>query len=93
VRVDVIPRMSIAIDKTQMRRGKRVTVTGTVDPAQLVQCVVERRVGRRWKTVRVRNLDVVTGMYGLKVRLTRSGVYRITAISGTTKRHRRLRVH
>jgi N-acetylmuramoyl-L-alanine amidase len=92
VRVDVIPRMSVALDKTQMRRGKRVTVTGTVDPAQLVQCVVERRVGRRWVTVRVRNLDVVGGAFGLRVQLSRAGIYRITAISGTTKRRRRLRV-
>jgi hypothetical protein len=92
VRVDVIPRMSVALDKTQMRRGRRVTVSGAVDPAQLVQCVIERRSGRRWVTVRARNLDVLDGTFGLVVKLSRAGVYRITAISGTTKRRRRLRV-
>jgi hypothetical protein len=92
VRVDVIPRMTVALDRAKMRAGKRVTVTGTVDPAQLVQCVVERRSGRRWLTVRSRNLDVLDGTYGLRVRLTRRGIYRITVISGTTKRRRRLRV-
>jgi uncharacterized protein with LGFP repeats len=93
VRVDVIPRMSVALDKSQMRRGKRVTVRGTVDPAQLVQVVIERRSGRLWKTVRARNLDVVGGAYGVKVKIGRPGIYRVTAISGATKRRRRLRVH
>jgi hypothetical protein len=93
VRVDVIPRMSVALDRTQMRRRQRVTISGTVDPAQLVQCVVERRAGRSWVTVRARNLDVINGVYGLRVQLSRAGVYRVTVISGTTKRRRRLRVH
>jgi hypothetical protein len=92
VRVDVIPRMAIALDRTKMRRGKRVRITGTVDPSQLVQCVIERRVGRRWVTERARNLTVVDGTYGLRVKLRRRGSYRITVICGTTKRRRRLRV-
>jgi hypothetical protein len=92
VRVDVIPRMAIKLDRTVMRRGKRVQITGTVDPSQLVECVIERRVGRRWVTERARNLNVVDGSYGLKVKLRRRGSYRITVICGTTKRRRRLRV-
>jgi hypothetical protein len=92
VRVDVIPRMAIKLDKTTMRRGKSVNITGTVDPSQLVQCVVERRVGRRWVTQRSRNLNVVDGTYGLRVKLTRRGSYRVTVICGVTKRRRRLRV-
>jgi hypothetical protein len=92
VRVDVIPRMAMTLDKSTMRAGKVVTITGTVDPSQLVQCVVERRVGRRWVTERSRNLTVVDGSYGLKVRLRRRGSYRVTVISGTTKRRRRLTV-
>jgi hypothetical protein len=92
VRVDVIPRMAIKLDKTRMPAGKRVKITGTVDPSQLVQCVVERRVGRHWHTERARNLNVVDGTYGLRVKLRRRGAYRITVICGTTKRRRRLRV-
>jgi hypothetical protein len=92
VRIDVIPRMAIKLDRTTMRRGKSVKITGTVDPSQLVQCVVERRVGRRWVTERSRNLNVVDGTYGLKVRLRRRGSYRVTVICGVTKRRRRLRV-
>jgi hypothetical protein len=92
IRVDVIPLMSIALDRKRMRPGKRFAVTGAVDPAQLVQCVVERHVGRRWVTVRARNLNVVDGTFGLKVRLSTRGTYRVTVISGTTKRRRRLTV-
>jgi hypothetical protein len=92
VRVDVIPRMTVALDKTQIRAGRRVTVTGTVDPAQLVECVVERRAGRRWVPARSRTIDVVDGAFGVRIQLKRAGVYRVTVISGTTKRRRRLRV-
>jgi hypothetical protein len=90
--VDVIPRMQIALDRRSMRPGKRFTMTGTVDPAQMVQCVVERRSGRRWVLAYSRRLTVVDGTFGLKVRLRRRGSYRVTVISGTTQRHRALRV-
>jgi hypothetical protein len=92
VRVDVVPRMSIALDKQLVRRGGKVKVSGTVDPTQLVQIVVERLVGRRWVTAVGRNLNVTNGAYAVKVTLKRAGVYRVTAIAGTTKRTRRLRV-
>jgi hypothetical protein len=92
VRVDVIPRMQIALDRRSMRPGKRFAMTGTVDPAQMVQCVVERRSGRRWVVAYSRRLTVVGGTFGLKVRLRRRGTYRVTVISGTTQRHRALRV-
>jgi N-acetylmuramoyl-L-alanine amidase len=92
VRVDVIPRMSVTLDRKRMRPGKQFQMSGTVDPAQLVQCVVERRSGPRWITVRSRTLNVVDGTFGLKVRLSRRAIYRVTVISGTTRRRRRLRV-
>jgi hypothetical protein len=92
VRVDVIPRMTVALDRTKMRAGKRVKVTGTVDPSQLVQCVVERRSGRRWRTQHSRTINVTDGAFGVKIKLRRTGIYRVTVISGTTKRRRRLRV-
>jgi hypothetical protein len=92
VRVDVIPRMTLALGRSRMRAGKRVTVAGTVDPAQLVQLVLERRSGRRWITERSRTIPVTDGAYGVRLRVRRRGVHRITVISGTTKRRRRLRV-
>jgi hypothetical protein len=92
VRIDVIPRMTMTLDRRTMPRGGRVTVRGVVDPAQPVQCVVERRVGRRWVTVISRRLDGARGTFRLRVRLRRAGSYRITAISGTTRRRRLLRV-
>jgi uncharacterized protein with LGFP repeats len=92
VRVDVIPRMTIALDRSRMRPRQRFTMTGTVDPAQLVQCVVERHVGRRWITTHSRTVNVVNGTFGLKVRIQKRGSYRVTVISGTTRRRRHLRV-
>jgi hypothetical protein len=92
VRIDVIPRMAVALDRATMHRGQVVRITGTVDPSQLVQCVVERRSGSRWVTERSRRLNVVDRTFGLRVRLRRAGTYRVTVISGTTRRRRILRV-
>jgi hypothetical protein len=92
VRVDVIPHMTIAISKRRMRRRKTVKVTGTIDPAQLAQIVVERRSGRRWALVRSRRLKLVNGRYAVKVQLNRAGRYRITVIADVTKRRRIMRV-
>jgi hypothetical protein len=92
VRIDVIPRMTIVLDRGSMRRGQVVRMTGSVDPSQLVQVVVERRSGRRWVTERSRRVNVVDRTFGLKVRLRRTGTYRVTALSGETRRRRILRV-
>jgi hypothetical protein len=84
--------MAVTLDRATMHRGQVVRITGTVDPSQLVQCVVERRSGSRWLTERSRGLNVVDRTFGLRVRLRRAGTYRVTVISGTTRRRRILRV-
>jgi hypothetical protein len=84
--------MTIVLDRGSMRRGQVVRITGSVDPSQLVQVVVERRSGRRWVTERSRRVNVVDRTFGLKVRLRRTGTYRVTALSGETRRRRILRV-
>jgi N-acetylmuramoyl-L-alanine amidase len=92
VRVDVIPRLGLRLDRRRMRPGHRVRVTGTVDPEQKVQLVVERRVGRRWRTQISRFIRVRDGAFGVRVRLRTPGAYRVTAIAGKTRRRRTLRV-
>jgi hypothetical protein len=92
VRVDVIPRVGLELDRRQTRRGRRVRVTGTVDPQQPVQVVVERRVGRRWHTQVSRLVRVRSGAFGVRVRLRTPGSYRVTAIAGKSRRRRTLRV-
>jgi hypothetical protein len=54
--------------------------------------VVERRVGRHWRTQVSRLVRVRDGAFGVRVRLRASGRYRVTAIAGTTRRQRALRV-
>jgi hypothetical protein len=92
VRVDVVPRLGIELDHRQMRRGRRVKITGAVDPEQQVQVVVERRVGRRWRTGTSRLVRVRHRRFGIRVRLRTPGSYRVTAIAGKTRRRRTLRV-
>ncbi len=92
VRVDVVPKLGLQLDSRRIRHGRRVFVTGTVDPAQRVQLVVERRVGRRWRTEFSRLLHVNGTAFGERVRLRTPGAYRVTAIAGKTQRRRTLRV-
>jgi hypothetical protein len=92
VRVDVIPRLSMTLDRSTMRLGQKVAIRGTVDPSQLVQCVIERRSGNRWVTERSLRANVVNGRFGLRVRLRRVATYRITVISGPATRRRTMHV-
>jgi hypothetical protein len=92
VRIDVVPRLSLALDRASMSAGRRVDVTGTVMPDGDVQIVVERRVGGRWSTQLSRVATSSEGAYGLRIRLRTRGSYRITAIAGARRRRRRLAV-
>jgi hypothetical protein len=92
VRVDVVPRLSMALADNRILRGQRVRINGTVDPEQMVQCVVEQRVGWRWRTRVSRIVGVQDGTFGLKVKLRRPGLYRVTTIAGAARRHRRVHV-
>jgi N-acetylmuramoyl-L-alanine amidase len=92
VRVDVLPLLSVHLDRRRMRPGRRVEITGTVDPAQRVQLVIERRVGSRWHTGTSRFVRVRGGRFGVTKRLKAAGRYRVTVIAGKTRRRRVLRV-
>jgi hypothetical protein len=92
IRVDVIPRLGLRLDRRRMRPRRRLRVTGTVDPEQKVQLVVERRAGRRWRTQISRFVRVRNGAFAVRVRLRTPGAYRVTAIAGKTRRRRTLRV-
>jgi hypothetical protein len=93
LRVDVIPKLSLHLDHRRLRRRHRVRITGTVDPVQPMQLVVERRAGGRWATEVSRLVTVQDdGRFGVRVRLRTPGSYRVTAIAGQTRRRRSLRV-
>jgi hypothetical protein len=92
VRVDVLPLLSLRLGRRTLRRGAQVEITGSVDPQERVQLVIERRVGGRWKTSTSRVVRVRRGRFGVRKRLTAAGRYRVTAIAGRTRRQRTLRV-
>jgi hypothetical protein len=92
VRVDVVPRLTVALEHRRIHHGGRVHITGRVVPQQKVRLVIERRVGRHWKTTTSRFVHVRRGRFSIRKRLTAAGSYRVTMIAGRTKRRRTLRV-
>jgi N-acetylmuramoyl-L-alanine amidase len=91
-RITVLARLGIALDRTRLRRGRVVTVTGTASPAERVRLTLERRSGRRWVRERRRRLRVESGVYTVRLRPRSSGKYRVTAQVGSVRRRRVLRV-
>jgi hypothetical protein len=88
-RVTVLPRVGIALSSKRMRVGRRITVRGTVDPvgSGLVAFYVERRSRGRWQLVERRRVRVRNGAFRARVRLRRTGTYRVSVgIDGTVRR-------
>jgi hypothetical protein len=92
-RVKVLPRIAIAMSANRMRIGRRITVRGTVEPveSEFVTLLVERRYRGRWATVERRRLRLRGGAYRGRVRLRRTGRYRVSISAGGTTRRRLLR--
>ena len=92
-KVEVLPRVAIALSAARMRVGRRVTVRGTVQaaPSGFVTFVVERRSRGGWRTVERRRLRLRGGAYRGRVRVGRTGLYRVSVIAGGTTRRRLLR--
>jgi hypothetical protein len=88
-RVRVLPRVGVALSSTRMRVGRRITVRGTVDPvgSGMVAFYVERRARGRWVLVERRRVRVRNGGFRARVRLRRTGTYRVSVgIDGTVRR-------
>jgi hypothetical protein len=83
VSITVVPKLTLALKPRKLRAGHVVGVTGTMLPAQstMVECVVERRVGRRWKPVQRKRIAVRGGRFSTRIRERRAGLYRISIIS------------
>jgi hypothetical protein len=80
VSITVIPKLTLALKPRRLRAGHSVEVSGTMLPAQpvFVVCVVEWRVGRRWKRVQRKRIAVRGGRFVTRVRERRAGLYRIS---------------
>ncbi|CAA9494388.1 MAG: hypothetical protein AVDCRST_MAG38-2828, partial [uncultured Solirubrobacteraceae bacterium] len=88
--VTVIPRLSARLSRSRLRRGGTVRLSGAVEPVPVggrVEVYVERRRGRRWVLVRRRRLRVVSGRYGVRLRLPARGLYRVSiGVPGAVQR-------
>ena len=79
--VTVLPRLLARVNRTRVRRGGAVKLSGSVVPAPAggrVELYVERRAGRRWKLVRRHRLRVRRGRFELRLRLPVRGLYRMS---------------
>jgi len=91
-RVTVLARLNISLNKSRIRLGRRVRVSGTADPATRVRLMLDLRSRRRWRRQRTRLLRVRSGVYNAYVRPRGRGKYRVTVQVGSIKRRRTLRV-
>jgi N-acetylmuramoyl-L-alanine amidase-like protein len=78
--ITVVPKLTLALKPQRLRAGRAVGVSGTMTPAQatLVECLVERRVGRRWVRVQRKHINVRGGKFATRIRQRRAGLHRIS---------------
>ncbi len=92
IAVRLVPSLKIGISTSRPRRGRAVTVQGTMSPAAArVTVQFERRVGRRWVRVQRKRIAVRGGAFKTIVRPPVRGRYRLTVSGSGVKRTRRLR--
>ena len=90
--VTVLARLNLTLDRTLVRRGGRVNVSGVADPATHVRLTLQRRSRRRWLTSRRRLIRVREGTYRAFVRPRSAGSYRVSVQVGRIVRRRAIRV-
>ena len=90
--VTVLARLNLTLDRTRLRLGRRVQVTGVADPATRVRLTLQLRSRGRWITTRRRLIRVQDGTYRAFVRPTGRGKYRISAQVGRIVRRRTITV-
>ena len=91
-RITVLARLNLSLDRTRVRLGGRVNVSGFADPATHVRLTLQRRSGRRWLTSRRRLIRVRESTYRAFVRPRGRGKYRVSAQVGRIVRRRTITV-
>jgi hypothetical protein len=90
VSVTVLPTVALGLSARRVRRGRRVVASGVVAPAVAgtsVSLYLQRRVGRRWVTVRRRTVLVRGGRFLRRLGPLRPGLYRVSVgVSGAVAR-------
>ena len=91
VDVKVKPVLTIALSKTKILLGARVTIKGTLMPGRaggVVKLTIQRKVGTAWKTQVTKNVALTAGSgytaYSYKYKPLKKGSYRVMASVGAT---------
>jgi hypothetical protein len=79
--ITLVPHLSMNLSRRHLRRGRQVTVSGSVAPptSTRVDLLLERKVAGRYRRVRRRRLPIRNARYLRALRPSRPGLYRITA--------------
>jgi hypothetical protein len=92
ITVEVVPKMSLTVDKRRARAGSPFGVSGSITPEQpIVTCLLERQVGGRWRMVQRKRIAVRAGAYATAVRPRTAGLYRVSILADGVTRRRTLR--
>lgn len=91
--VQVRPVLTIALSKTKILLGAKVTIRGTLTPARpggVVKLTIQRKVGTAWKTQLTKNVALTAGSgstaYSFAYKPKLKGSYRVMAsVAATTE--------
>jgi hypothetical protein len=95
IAIRMLPLLRMGLSSRRMRRGRNVAVSGTVTPKPAtgrVEVRLERRVGRRWRRVQRKRINVRGGRFLTKIRMRVPGLYRVSVLTPGATQRRLLRV-
>ena len=95
IAIRVLPLLRMQLSKRRLPAGRNVAVSGTVSPKPAtgrVEVRLERRVGRRWRRVQRKRINLRGGRYLTKLRLRSRGLYRVSVLTPGATQRRLLRV-
>jgi hypothetical protein len=95
IAIRVLPLLRMALSSRRLHAGHNVAVSGTVSPKPAtgrVEVRLERRVGRRWRRVQRKRINVRGGRYVTKIRMRTRGLYRVSVLTPGATQRRLLRV-
>jgi hypothetical protein len=95
LRVKIVPLLDMTVSKTHLPRGRRLAISGVLwsraNEAK-VDVLIERKVGGRYKRVRLRRATVTDHRYQRYLRPGTPGLYRITVSVPGARQRRYVRV-
>ena len=87
--ITLVPRLSMFLSSRRIRRGRAVSVRGSIAPATStrVDVLLERKVRGRYRRVRRRRVPIRNARYLKSLRISRPGLWRVTvSVDGASSR-------